>query len=92
MAIFLRNLLLFVISLLPKIAQELVNFSKEKCEESPHIECPACSSHHIINNSSVHKGKQKYQCKNCSRQCVDNPTKTTISDETKQLIDQSNYS
>jgi len=87
MAIFLRNLLLFIIFLLPKIAQELVKFSKEKCEESPDIECPACGSQHIIKNGSVHNGKQKYQCKSCSRQFVNNLTKVIISIETKQLID-----
>jgi len=41
----------------------------------------------LLKNGSVHNGKQKYQCKSCSHQFVDNPTKITISDETKQLID-----
>jgi insertion element IS1 protein InsB len=72
---------------LPKIAQKLVNFSKEKCEESPDIECPACGSQHIIKNGFVHNGKQKYHCKSCSRQFVNNPTKVIISIKRKQFID-----
>ncbi len=87
MAIFLRNLLLFVIYLLPIILQETVNFSQEKCEGSPDIECPVYGSKHIIKNGSVHNDKQKYQCKSFSRQFVDNPNKITIPDEAKQLID-----
>ncbi|MEY3220792.1 MAG: hypothetical protein RIT27_2149, partial [Pseudomonadota bacterium] len=32
-------------------------------------------------------GKQKYQCKACKRQFVQNPKSNKISEETKQLID-----
>ena len=42
----------------------------------------------MIKNGSVHNGKPKHQCKkSCGYQFVDNPPKTTVSLETKQLID-----
>ncbi|OWY64263.1 IS1 family transposase [cyanobacterium TDX16] len=53
----------------------------------PERACPACGSRHLIKNGSVHNGKSKHQCKSCGYQFVDNPTKTTVSRETKQLID-----
>ncbi len=60
---------------------------QEKCEEIPERVCPDCGSKHLSKNGSVHNGKPKYQCKSCNRQFVVNPTKTTVSLETKQLID-----
>jgi transposase-like protein len=42
---------------------------------------------HLIKNGSVHNGKPKHQCKSCGSHFVDNPTKTTVSSATKQLID-----
>jgi len=80
-------LLFLLMSPLPKIARVSGELSQEKCEESPERVCPACGSRHLIKNGSVRNGKQKHQCKNCGRQFVDNPTKITISDATKQLID-----
>ena len=52
--------------------------------------CPKCRSTNIIKNGFIHNGKQKYQCKDCSRQFVENPT-NVISDETKKLIDKLLY-
>ena len=49
--------------------------------------CPTCLSDKIIKNGSTHHKKQKYLCKDCGRQFVENPTKKYISDETKRLID-----
>ncbi|WP_317110610.1 IS1 family transposase [Chroococcidiopsis sp. SAG 2025] len=49
--------------------------------------CPTCDSEHLIKNGSVHNGKPKYQCKTCGHQFVVNSTKTTVSQEIKQLID-----
>lgn len=49
--------------------------------------CPTCGSRHLIKNGSVRNGKPKHQCKNCGRQFVVNPTKTTVSTQTKQLND-----
>jgi insertion element IS1 protein InsB len=73
--------------LLSKLARESVKLFQEKYEELPERACPACGSRHLIKNGSVHNGKSKHQCKNCGRQFVVNSTKTTVSSETKQLID-----
>ena len=49
--------------------------------------CPTCFSKKIIKNGSTHHKKQKYLCKKCGRQFVENPQKKYISSETKLLID-----
>lgn len=49
--------------------------------------CPSCGSFHSIKNGSTHNHKQKYQCKDCGRQFVLNPTNKPISSDTKSLID-----
>jgi IS1 family transposase/transposase-like protein len=87
MVSLLRILLFFVVSLFPENTPEKAVFLDDKCEEVPERVCPACGSQHIIKNGSTHNGKPKHQCKSCGRQFVDNPTKITISNETKQLID-----
>lgn len=69
------------------VVQESIELSEKKCEKLPERVCPACGSEHLIKNGSVHNGKSKHQCKSCGYQFVDNPTKTTVSSETKQLID-----
>ena len=51
------------------------------------MNCPKCESEQIIRNGSIHNGKQKYMCKECGRQFVENPQYRVISDETKSLID-----
>ncbi len=51
------------------------------------MKCPGCSSEQIVKNGSIHTGKQKYKCKACGRQFVENPKHPAISDETKALID-----
>ena len=48
--------------------------------------CPKCGSDNIVKNGSIHNGKQKFKCKNCQRQFVDNPENKQITDDTKQLI------
>ncbi|MDV2996877.1 MAG: hypothetical protein N4J56_006582 [Chroococcidiopsis sp. SAG 2025] len=75
------------ILLLSKLTQESIEPSPKICEESSERACPTCGSEHLIKNGSVHNGKSKYQCKTCGRQFVISPTKTTVSEETKQLID-----
>lgn len=55
----------------------------EKKERPP---CPYCSSSQILKNGSTHHKKQKYLCKNCRRQFIENPTKKYISTSTKHLI------
>lgn len=49
--------------------------------------CPSCEHDKTIKNGHIHNGKQRYQCKDCGRQFVLNPTKKVISDETKERID-----
>jgi insertion element IS1 protein InsB len=51
------------------------------------MECPECNSKNIIKNGSIHNGTQKYACKKCRRQFVENPTKKTISLEEWELVD-----
>ena len=51
------------------------------------MNCPKCVSEQIIKNGSIHNGKQKYMCKACGRQFVQDPQHRVISDETKSLID-----
>lgn len=70
-----------------KVVREPVKLFQVKNEQLPEGVCPTCGSRHLIKNGSVHNGKPKYQCKSCSRQFVVNPTKTTVSQEIKQLID-----
>ena len=72
--------------LLSNIVRESVELPQVKCE-FPGKACPACDSRHLIKNGSVHNGKSKHQCKSCGYQFVNNPAKTTVSNETKQLID-----
>ena len=87
MVFLLKFLLLFVIVLLPRNTPGKAVFLDKKCEKVPKRVCPAYGSKHIIKNGSIHNSKPKHQCKSCGRQFVDNPTKITISNETKQLID-----
>ena len=42
---------------------------------------------HTVKNSSIHNGKPKLQCKDCSCQFVVNPTNHSIVPGRKQLID-----
>lgn len=49
--------------------------------------CPTCHSEHVVKNGSIHTGKQKFACKTCGRQFVEDPQFRIISDETKALID-----
>jgi len=51
------------------------------------MKCPRCQSENIIRNGSIHNGKQKYECKECRRQFVENPQNKIISSEIKVLID-----
>jgi transposase-like protein len=41
----------------------------------------------VVKNGSIHTGKQKFACKACGRQFVEDPQFRIISDETKALID-----
>ncbi|NHC37964.1 IS1 family transposase [Scytonema millei] len=53
----------------------------------PRPTCPRCHSHHVVKNGRIHNKKPKFQCQDCQRQFVENPTKKVINQETKELID-----
>jgi len=55
------------------------------------MKCPRCQSENIIRNGSIHNGKQKYECRECKRQFVENPENKIISSEIKMLIDKLLY-
>ena len=86
MATILAFFLSLPMVLFAKIAQESVDFPLDKYEEFPDRACPTCGSENLIKNGSVHNSKSKHQRKSCGRQVVDNPSRITISNETKQLI------
>jgi transposase-like protein len=48
--------------------------------------CPNCERQEIIKNGKIHNGKQRYKCKNCGRQFVENPQNRRITPETKKII------
>lgn len=51
------------------------------------LTCPRCGSQRTVKNGMIHNKKPKYQCQNCGRQFVDNPTKKVIDQETIDLVD-----
>lgn len=51
------------------------------------ISCLRCGSQHTLKNGNIHNKKPKYQCQNCGRQFIDNPTKKVIDQETLDLVD-----
>ena len=54
---------------------------------APLFKCPSCGSNRVVKNGKSHSGKQNHKCRTCGRQFVSEPANTTISDETKVLID-----
>ncbi len=51
------------------------------------MECPECNSKNFTKNGSIHNGKQKYNCKDCGRQFVENPQNKVIPQETWDIVD-----
>ena len=51
------------------------------------INCPNCSSEKIVKNGRIHNGKQRFKCKECNRQFVENPEQILIDQEKRELID-----
>lgn len=54
---------------------------------SPRPPCPYCGSCQILKNGSTHHKKQKYKCKDCGRQYLENPTKKYINLSIKKIIE-----
>ncbi len=51
------------------------------------MHCPSCDSDKVVKNGRIHNKKQRFICKICGRQFVENPTNKIISQETKKQID-----
>jgi transposase-like protein len=45
--------------------------------------CPICESAGSVKNGHIHNGKQRYLCKVCSRQFVENPQQQEVSADKK---------
>jgi transposase-like protein len=48
--------------------------------------CPNCGSQHTVKNGKIHNQKPKYQCQNCKRQFIENPTNKVISKDTAPIV------
>lgn len=51
----------------------------------PH--CPTCTSAQTVKNGRIHTGKQRFLCRECGRQFVEQPRKKVIDAATRELID-----
>ncbi len=49
--------------------------------------CPTCSSAQTVKNGRIHNGKQRFLCRECGRQFVEQPSKRVIDAATRKLID-----
>ena len=49
--------------------------------------CPECQATRTVKNGHIHTGKQRYLCRQCGYQFVENPTNKRIDSETRELID-----
>ena len=51
------------------------------------LKCPKCNSESTKKNGIISTGKQRYCCKNCKYQFVENPENKLIPNETWNLVD-----
>ncbi len=51
------------------------------------MNCPICNCENIVKNGSIASGKQKFMCKDCRSQFVENPEHKIIPESTKELIE-----
>ena len=51
------------------------------------MNCVKCGSNRVIKNGHIYGDKQRFRCKECNRQWVENPSKRVISEELRQIID-----
>ena len=51
------------------------------------MNCPECNSGNVVKNGHIHNGKQKFMCRKCGRQFVQDPENKKISQETWELVD-----
>jgi transposase-like protein len=55
-------------------------------DKAPRPDCPYCGSRSILKNGSTHHKKQKFLCKDCRRQFIEKPNKSTVSEVKKEVI------
>ncbi len=51
------------------------------------LNCPTCPSARIVKNGRIHNGKQRFLCRECGRQFVEQPSRRMIDKATRELID-----
>jgi transposase-like protein len=49
--------------------------------------CPICTADQTVKNGHIHNGKQRFKCRECGRQFIEQPTKKVINAATRELID-----
>jgi transposase-like protein len=49
--------------------------------------CPTCASFHTVKNGHIHNEKQRFKCRECGRQFIEQPTKKVIDQTTREVID-----
>ena len=86
MTMILLFLIYSFITLLFNIAEKSLCLFQKKLKKFQNEFDLTCVFQHLIKIASVHNNKPKYQCKICGQQVVVNPTKTTVLQETKRLI------
>jgi transposase-like protein len=57
------------------------------CCSPPMPACPLCTSAQTVKNGRIHNGKQRFKCRDCGRQFIEQPTKKVIDLATRELID-----
>ena len=51
------------------------------------MECPTCNSKDTTKNGFIHNRKQRYVCKDCGRQFVENPPNKRIPQQLWDMVD-----
>ena len=51
------------------------------------LACPKCTSTQTVKNGRIHTGKQRFKCRDCGRQFVQDPANPPIAQSTRDLID-----
>ena len=49
--------------------------------------CARCQSDNTMKYGRTHDGKQRYRCRDCGRQFVDNPTRQPVEASPRELVD-----
>ncbi len=57
------------------------------CCSPPMPACPLYTSAQTVKNGRIHNGKQRFKCRDCGRQFIEQPTQKVIDLATHELID-----